>query len=91
MYRGGGKDLLDVNRYKSITLNSVISKVLELYFLEWLNPLLVESGIPHPNQSAYQKGVSCMDATFSTQEVINCYLQEGSLYDIVPLRPPEGI
>ena len=38
----------------------------------------MEAGIPHPNQSAYRKGVSCADAIFATKEVINRYLQEGN-------------
>ena len=48
---------------------------------------LAEASIPHPNQSAYCKRVSCADATFATQEVIARYLSNGSrvfmcLYDI---------
>ena len=47
----------------------------------------MEAGVPHPNQSVYRKRVSCADAIFATQEVINRYLQEGSkvymcLYDL---------
>lgn len=43
--------------------------------------------MPHPNQSAYRKSVSCADAVFATQEVINRYLLEGGkvymcLYDL---------
>ena len=41
----------------------------------------------HPNQSAYWKSVSCADAIFATQDVINRYLLEGGkvymcLYDL---------
>lgn len=87
IYKGGGKDPLEVNSYRGITLNSVISKVLELLILQRLDPLFADAGIPHPNQSAYRKNVSCADAIFATQEVINRYLQEGSkvymcLYDL---------
>ena len=87
IYKGGGKDPLDVSSYRGITLNSVLSKVLETLILNRLEPLFMEAGIPHPNQSAYRKGVSCADAVFATQEVINRYLQEGSkvymcLYDL---------
>ena len=69
------------------TLNSVISKVLEFLILERLDPLFIDAGLPHPNQSAYRRSVSCADAIFATQEVINRYLQEGSsvymcLYDL---------
>ena len=87
MYKGGGKDPLNTNSYRGITLNSVISKVLETLILNRLEPLFMEAGLPHPNQTAYRKHVSCADAIFSTQEVINRYLQEGGkvymcLYDL---------
>ena len=78
IYKGGGKDPLDTNSYRGITLNSAISKVLESLILDRLEPLFSEAGVPHPNQSAYKKRVSCADAIFATQEIINRYLQEGS-------------
>ena len=87
IYKGGDKDPLDVNSYWGITLNSVISKVLESLILDRLEPLFMKVDLPHPNQSAYRKRVSCADAIFATQEVINRYLQGGSkvymcLYDL---------
>ena len=87
IYKGGGKDPLDTNNYRGITINSVISKILELLIINRLEPLFMEAGVPHSNQSAYRKQVSCADAIFTTQEVINRYLQEGSkvymcLYDL---------
>ena len=87
VYKGGGKDPLDVNSYRGITLNSVISKLLESLILNRLEPLFSDAGLPHPNQSAYRKGVSCTDAIFATQEMINRYMQEGCnvfmcLYDL---------
>ena len=77
VYKGGGRDPLDVNSYRGITLNSALSKVLESLILGRLEPLLSNSGILHPNQSAYRKSVSCVDAIFATQEMINGYMQEG--------------
>ena len=79
VYKGGGRDLLDVDSYRGITLNLALSKVLESLILGRLEPLLSNSGIHHPNQSAYRKGVSCADAIFATQEMINryIYMQEG--------------
>ena len=87
VFKGGGKDPLNVNSYRGITLNSVISKIMELLILNRVNPVLMEAGFPHPNQSAYRSKVSCADAIFATQEVVNRYLQEGSqvymcLYDL---------
>ena len=58
--QGGGEDPLNVNSYRGITLNSVISKIMELLILNRVNPVLMEAGFPHPNQSAYR--VSCADA-----------------------------
>ena len=34
-------------------------------------------GFPHPSQTAYQKGLSCIDTIFSTQEVILKHIREG--------------
>ena len=87
IYKGGGKDSLNVNSYRGITLNSVISKVLETLILNRLEPLFMEAGLPHRNQSAYRKSVSCADAIFATQEVLNRYLMDGGkvymcLYDL---------
>ena len=87
VYKGGGKEPLNVNSYRGITINSVISKVLETLILNRLEPLFMDAGVPHPNQSAYRKSVSCADAIFATQEVLNRYLLEGGkvymcLYDL---------
>ena len=87
IYKGGGKDPLDVNSYRGNTLNSAVSKVLEYLILDRLELLFSDSGLPHPNQSAYRKGVSCADAIFATLEMINRYLQEDCnifmcLYDL---------
>ena len=87
IYKGRGKDPLNTDSYREITINSVISKVLETLILDRMEPLFMEAGVPHPNQSAYRKRVSCADAIFATQEVINRYLLEGGkvymcLYDL---------
>ena len=47
----------------------------------------MEANVPHMNQSAYKKRVSCADAIFASQEVIARYLRGGStvymcLYDL---------
>ena len=76
-----------MDSYRGVTLSSVIAKVLEFLILMRLQPLLLEANIPHVNQSAYQKRVSCDDAIFATQEVIARYVRGGSqvfmcLYDM---------
>ena len=53
IYKGGGKDPLDVHSYRGITLTSVVSKVLEFLLLDRLKLVLLEAGLPHVNQSAY--------------------------------------
>ena len=99
VYKGSGRDPLLPGSYGGITLSSVVSKILETLLLTRLQMSLGEANIPHINQSAYTKRVSCSDATFATQEVIARYLR-GSLWstDHFPLRgytllhkhPPES-
>ena len=78
VYKGSRKDPLKAGGYRGVTLSSVIAKVLEILVLDRLQILFQEAGVPHPNQSAYQKRVSCADAIFATQEVIARYLRGGS-------------
>ena len=66
LHKGGGKDPLNRNSYRGITLSLVLAKVLEFLILVWLKIVLAESGFPHMNQTAYQKKVSCSEAIFST-------------------------
>ena len=87
VYKGGGKDPMKMDSYRGITLTSMVAKVLEFLLLERLESIFLEAGLPHINQSAYRKGVSCGDAVFATQEVIAKYLRGGSrvymcLYDL---------
>ena len=75
VYKGGGKDPLDINSHRGITLTSVFAKVLESLLLSRLQCHFTEKGIPHLNQTAYCKGVSCAEAIFSTLEVLSVYSQ----------------
>ena len=66
---------------RGITLSSVIAKTLEIILLQRLYPALEERGF------AYQKGISCVDAIFATQEVLLNLVRQGSnpylcFYDI---------
>ena len=47
VYKGGGKDPLRVDSYRGVTLTSVVVKVLEFLFLERLQPVCMEAGLPH--------------------------------------------
>ena len=51
--------------YRGITLLSVINKVLEK---NRMRPILEDLGVPHINETAYQKNVSCTDTIFATHE-----------------------
>ena len=73
VYKGSGKDPLQVESYRGVTLSSVVTKVLEFLVLERLQMVFLEASIPHPNQSAYRKRVSCADSIFATQEVSGKY------------------
>ena len=87
VYKGSGKDPLKTDSYRGITLSPVFSKVLEFLILDRLEMVFMECNVPHGNQSAYKKKVSCADAIFANQEVIARYLKGGSrvymcLYDL---------
>ena len=87
IYKGNGKDPLDANSYRGITLTPVLSKVLELLLVNRLVFTLMEQGIPHLNQTGFIKKVSCSEAIFSTLEVLSQYAQKGDtmymcLYDL---------
>ena len=75
VYKGGGKDPLNTNSYRGVTLTSVLAKVLESLILARLQCHLSGKGIPHLNQTAYCKGVFCAEAIFSTLEVLSVYSQ----------------
>ena len=77
VYKGKGRDPLSCNNYRGITLTSVLPKVLEILVLSRLESIFEERGFPHPSQTAYQKGLSCIDAIFSTQEVVLKHIREG--------------
>ena len=75
IYKAKGRDPLLTKNYRGISLSSVISKLHECIILLRIVPILEECGIPHHTQTAYQKGVSCSDATEAVQEVIKSYIK----------------
>ena len=87
IYKGKGKDPLSCNSYRGITITSALTKVFEYTILNRLLPVLQDSCHPALTQTAYQKGISCQDAIFTTQEAILHNLRDGrvsylSLYDL---------
>ena len=77
VYKGNGRDPHICNNYQGITLTSVLSKCLEVIILLRLESLFTERGFPHLCQTAYQKGLSCIDAILSTQEVTLKHMRDG--------------
>ena len=91
IYKGKGKDPLLPGSYRGITLTLVIAKTFE-YLLDSMLPVLRDNCVPHLNQTSYQCGVSCADATFSCQETISkfdgesvysCFYDLASAFDTV--------
>ena len=52
VYKDGGKDPFIANNYCGITMNSVLSKVLEILVWSRMEGCLAEAGFPHLNQSS---------------------------------------
>ena len=77
VYKGKGKDPLSTSSYLGITLSSVIAKTLEVILLKRMSPILDELSYRDINQTAFQRGISCADAIFSTQEVLLNYIRQG--------------
>ena len=80
VYKGKGKDPLIPSSYRGSTMSSIIAKTLEIVLLKRMSPILDEIGFPDMNQTAFQKGISCSDAIFSTQEVLVNYIRQGPSY-----------
>ena len=66
-----------LNSYRGITISPVLRKIFEKILLRRLSPILHDAGSPHMLQTAYQKGVSCMDAIFATQEALLTHYRDG--------------
>ena len=86
LYRRKGHDPHICNNYRGITLTSVLSKCLEVIILRRLESLFTERGFPHPSQSVYQKGLSCIDRP--VRRVLKREVRHRSVgargYEIVP-------
>ena len=73
VYKGSGKDPLRVDSYQGVTLSWMVAKVLEFLCLQRLEVVFLEADLPHVNQAAYRRSVSCADVIFTPQEVIAKY------------------
>ena len=66
IHKGKGKDLLNRGSYRGITVTPVIAKLFETILLERFKPVLQDSGHHCLYQTAYQEGLSCEEAIFTT-------------------------
>ena len=76
VHKGKGKERFLQGSYRGITLSSVISKLFEIIILKHISPVLEEAGVPDIAQTAYQKGLSCADAIFATQEALLTHVRD---------------
>ena len=86
----GGKDPFLPTNYRGITMNSVLSKVLEIVLLSRMGGYLSETNFPHLNQSAFRKHIGCEDADFASQELIARYVSEGSTVHMCLFDPQKA-
>ena len=80
IYKGKGKGPLLPGSYRGITLTSVIAKTFE-HLIDRMLPVLSDNSVPDLSQTAYRRGVSSTDITFSCQETISKFIRDGdSIY-----------
>ena len=87
VYKVRGKDPLNPGSYRRIALSSTITKILEIIIHHRMAPILGDACFPHPSQTAYQSGLSCIDAIYYTQEALLKHMRDGGkpylcLYDV---------
>ena len=73
IYKGKGKHPLNPNSYRGIGVSNVLSKLFESLTLSQMLPELMSKGFPSTQQTAYQHGISCEDATVSVNETQESY------------------
>ena len=73
IYKGRGKDPPVTSSFRGVALSSTIA---EYIILERMKPILLEFNSPHFLQTTYQRGVSCGNAIFATQEAALKVLRE---------------
>jgi exonuclease III len=76
IYKRQNKDPLHLGSYRGVTIPSVLTKLLEIVVLERMNMIIEDLHLPDCLQTAYQKGISCSDAVFVTQEALLTHLRE---------------
>ena len=83
VYKSGGKDPFLATNYRGITLNSVLSTILQPLVLSRMEGVLADASFPQLNQSAFCKHFGCADAIFAPQELIGRYVNDGAIKIII--------
>ena len=78
VYKRKGKDPLDPNSYRGIGVSNILSKLFESLILSRMLPELRCRGFPLIQQTAYQSGISCVDATFAAYETLSYLTRNGN-------------
>ena len=74
-------------RHDADTYYIVINPRRACVILHRMAPILGDACLPHPSQTAYQSGLSCIDAIYYTQEALLKHMRDGGkpylcLYDV---------
>ncbi|MES9879357.1 MAG: reverse transcriptase family protein [Sedimenticola sp.] len=80
LHKGNGKPKNEANSYRPISLLSCLCKIFERVILNRINEYITCNSIPFPcnEQQGFQKGTSCITASFNLQETIYYNLELGS-------------
>ncbi len=83
LYKGGNKPRSDTNSYRGISLVPSIAKIFEKIVELELSRLRPD--FPNPQQVAYQKGISSLNASFNLQEVTLHHVERNGTINVALL------
>lgn len=83
LHKGGNKSKTDTNSYRGISLVPCIAKIFEK--LVELELSRIRPNFPNPQQVAYQKGLSSLNASFNLQETTYHHVERNGTMNVVLL------
>jgi len=83
MYKKGWKE--DLGNGKSVSLTSVLGKVMERFILSAITQHIQDNQVMRPNQHRFMKGRSCLTNLISFYEKVTRLLDEGEAVDVIYL------
>ena len=78
LFKGKGTKANNKDNYRGITLFPTISKIYEMIIVNRLEQFASQKGYFSQMQFAFQDGVGCVEASFTTLETISHMLERGS-------------